>query len=116
MSGWKIFWAGLCGFLTPGSSAFWAIAELALDTANSAFAKWGAAAKVSTVCEKIADVLGTLDRYADWCPEKCRAKYDSLRDVIGRVVAVMSDGRVDVDEVKTLIDRFRIEYAKWFAE
>ena len=120
MSGWSIFWAGLKGLVTPGTSMFASmfrnIAESALDTANSALDKWGAAAKVGPVCEKISAVLATLDRFADWCPDRYRAKYDSIRSVIGSLVTVMSDGRVDVDEAKTLIDKFRIEYAKWFAE
>ena len=116
MSGWSVFWAGLKGLVTPGTSMFWNIAELALDTANSALDKWGAATKVGPVCEKISAVLATLDRFADWCPDKVRAKYDSVRSVVGSLATVLSDGRVDVDEVKTLTDKFRIEYAKWFAE
>lgn len=115
MNGWSIFWAGLKGAVTPGTSAFEKIAELALDTANSALGKWGAAAKVGPLCEKIADVLATLDRYADWCPEKWRAKYDSIRGIVGDIVTVLSDGRVDVAEVKALVDKFRIRYAEWFA-
>jgi hypothetical protein len=113
MSGWSVFWAGLKGLLTPGSSMFESIAELALDTVNSALAR---ISSLPLACERVKAALKVLMDYADWCPQKWRADFDVVCGIVGRLAEALSDSKIELSELQTVISDFREAYAEWFAE
>lgn len=110
---WSVFWAGLKGLLTPGSSVFGAIAELALDRANSALSK---VASLPAACKRVKWALGVLMDYADWCPQKWRAKFEVVCGIVGRLAEALSDSKIELSELQAVISDFREAYAEWFAE
>lgn len=110
---WKVFWAGLTGFLTPGTSAFEKISQLAIDAVNEALSGPSVASKVLAVRAVAAKALDLLDRYSGWCPAKWREEFDALRSAVREVVAAFADGKVDKDELKAIVDEFKAAYASW---
>lgn len=116
MSRWSIFWAGLKGFFTPGSSVFVSIVQLGLDTLNTFMAGENIASKIAEGYRIASSVLALLIKYADWCPIKWREQYDATIHAVNCVVSAFEDGKVELAEITAVTEQFQIAYAIWSAD
>lgn len=116
MSKIKIYWAVIKGWLTPGTSAFEEVVAYALNVLNTFISTPNVSTKVAKAYETVVKVLSVLNRFADWCPQKWREDFDKIRTIVEKVAMAFADGKVTKDELDSVVDLFRIEYAKWFAD
>ena len=73
--------------------------------------------------EKIAEALATgkkilaaLTKYSWLCPEKWRNAYTLTVQAFADVVAMCEDLKIEVSEIETVTNSFKIAYAEWSAD
>lgn len=116
MSNFGIAWAAIKGFCNPFSSVFEAVIDYVLDGLNTFLTSESVAGKVAKGYSVARMVLDTFDKYADWCPQKWRPQFDSIRSVVSEIVGVFADGKVTREELDKVTEKYQVEYAKWYAD
>ena len=113
---WKVVWAGIVGVLTPGSTPFGKISQLALDAVNDFISAPVTAARIRTAWKALDLAARVLERIAPKCPVAWRMEYDGIVRIVRRLADAVADGRIDVAEVKGIADAFRSAYEEWNAD
>lgn len=116
MSKWSVFWAGVKGFLIPGTSVFEEIAKYGLDLLNNLMSNVGLAGRISAVAETSKWVLDLLVKYQGWCPSKWQAYYIVTINAVKAVAEAFSDAKLTEDEILSVTAQFQIAYAAWMAD
>ena len=111
VSRWTLFWKGL--FCGKGS-----VAEYLLDKANTAASALPGQTKQNCALiyarlAKIYDALDTLD----WAvPKSWLPYYTGVMRVYGELIETLRDGRVEMGEITSIVDKCKLAYATWKAD
>lgn len=116
MSKWSVFWAGLKGFFTPGTSMFEEIAKYGLNLLNNLMSNGNLTERITKVAETSRWVLDLLVKYQDWCPMKWQSYFNVTINAVKAVVDAFADAKITEDEIKNVTTQFQVAYASWMAE
>lgn len=99
-----------CRFLFGG----WESAlDYLLGFLNDYLAKPSVAEKVKEVHDTARWALNWMLKISAYIPEKWRDEYAIIMNLIGDIVAVAADGKVEAKELSDLIETFRKAKEKW---
>ncbi len=105
--GWKFLTGGPTGAL-----------DYALDCANSLADRIPTATRedIAAYLGAAKKVMGTLDAISWLCPKKWLSAYSLTLRAFGDLVGALADMRLTQDELRQVVDAFRVAYAAWRAE